>query len=80
MSRLRAPSRLEKEAELILLFEVDLRALGIEPRIRKEWLASARKNIGTANEPGGITALRAVLAVMRGEAKLEDIRRGWRPR
>lgn len=66
-----------RDRELVLrLFEADLRALGIQPKIRAEWLRQAAKEYGGPHEPGGLCAIRAIIAVLDG-FPVERVKRGF---
>jgi hypothetical protein len=63
---------------VLKLFDAYLRALGVTPKIKHDWLGRARETYGTPHEPGGLTAVRAMLAVLDGNCTLDDIKRGFK--
>lgn len=58
--------RAHDRALVLRLFEAHTRALGVNAVTLEQWMRAAEKNYGTANEPGGIGCIRAVLAVADG--------------
>lgn len=66
-----------RDRELVLrLYDAGLRALGVQPKIRRDWMEAAGREFGGPHEPGGLASVRAILAVLDG-LPLEQVKRGF---